>query len=66
VPPGNPEALSKAIIELLQNPKKAKEMGEKGRTRVKEKFTTKKMLSEIEHVYLSLINRREVKKDETT
>ncbi len=66
VPPGDAEALSKAIIELLRNPKKTKEMGVKGRTRVKEKFTTKKMLSEIEHVYLSLINRREVKTDETT
>ena len=66
VPPGVPEALSKAIIELLRNPKKAKEMGEKGRNQVKEKFTTKKMLSEIEHVYQSLINRREVKTDETT
>ncbi len=66
VPPGDAEALSKAIIELLRNPKKTKEMGVKGRTRVKEKFTTKKMLSEIEHVYMSLINRREVKTDETT
>lgn len=65
VPSGNPEALSNALIELLQNPKKAKEMGEKGRARVKEKFTTKKMLSEIEHVYQSLINRNEVMKDET-
>jgi glycosyltransferase involved in cell wall biosynthesis len=65
VPPGDPEGLAKAIIELLQNPKKAKEMGEKGRTRVKEKFTTKKMLSEIEHVYQSLISQKEVKTDET-
>jgi glycosyltransferase involved in cell wall biosynthesis len=66
VPPGDQEALSEAIIDLLQNTKKAKEMGEKGRNRVKEKFTTKKMLSEIEHVYGSLFNRREVKTDETT
>jgi glycosyltransferase involved in cell wall biosynthesis len=57
VPPGDPEALSKAIIELLQNPKKAEEMGEKGRARVKEKFTTKKMLSEIENVYQSLVSQ---------
>ncbi len=66
VPPGDPESLSKAIIELLQNPLRAKTMGEKGRTRVKEKFTTKKMLSEIEHVYQSLTRERKVKTDETT
>jgi len=66
VPPGNPDALARAIIELLQNPEKAKEMGKSGRARFKKKFTKKKMLSEIENVYHSLINQREVKKDEAT
>ncbi len=65
VPPGDPKALSKAIIELLQDPSRAKTMGEKGRIRVKEKFTVKKMLSEIENVYQSLVNQRKVKTDDT-
>ena len=65
VPPGDPGALAKAIIELLQNPEKAKEMGKKGRAKFKEKFTRKKMLSEIDTLYQSLISHREWKKDET-
>ena len=64
VPPGDPGALAKAIIELLQNPEKAKEMGKKGRTRFKEKFTRKKMLSEIDALYQSSISQRK-SKDET-
>ena len=58
VPPGNPRALAKAIIELLQNPEKAKEMGKKGRVRFKEKFTRKHMLSEIDALYQSAISHR--------
>lgn len=59
VPPGDSDALATAIIELIQDPKKAKEMGEKGRARVMERFTKTKMLSEIQNVYQSLISRRE-------
>jgi glycosyltransferase involved in cell wall biosynthesis len=65
VPPGDPAALATAIVELLQNPKKAKEMGEKGRARVMERFTKTKMLSEIQEVYQSLVSHSERKKDET-
>jgi len=41
VPPENPEALGKAICELLDNPDKAKELGEAGYRRVQEQFTWK-------------------------
>ena len=59
VPPRNPGALANAIIELLQNPGKAKAMGERGRTRLKEKFTSKRMLSELENLYEALINQKD-------
>lgn len=59
VPPGDSDALATAIIEFIQDPKKAKEMGEKGRARVIERFTKTKMLSEIQNVYQSLISHRE-------
>lgn len=65
VPPGDPGALAKAIIELLQNPEKAKEMGKKGRARFKEKFTRKKMLSETDALYQSFASQRKAKSDET-
>jgi glycosyltransferase involved in cell wall biosynthesis len=59
VPPGDSEAMAKAIIQLLQDPEKAKSMGEKGRARVMKRFTKTKMLSEIQNVYQSLITHRE-------
>lgn len=61
VPPRNPEALAKAMLELLHNPRKAKAMGKKGRKIFKEKFTSNRMLSEIEALYVSLIKRPCVK-----
>ncbi len=59
VPPGDSDAMAQAIIELLKDPKKAKEMGEKGRARVLDKFTKTKMLSKIQDVYQSLMSHRE-------
>jgi glycosyltransferase involved in cell wall biosynthesis len=41
VPPENPVALARAICELLDNPDKAKKLGEAGYKRVHEQFTWK-------------------------
>ncbi len=65
VPPRNPDALARAIGELLHNPQKAKEMGRRGRMRFEEKFTRKKMISEIEALYQSLIAQPKMTHDET-
>ena len=51
VPPKNPEALAGAVIELLNNPGKAEEMGRQGRLRIKDTFTTERMIVEIENLY---------------
>jgi glycosyltransferase involved in cell wall biosynthesis len=51
VPPGDPEALAKAIEELAKNPEKRQEMGEEGRKLVKEHFTLTKMVYETEKIY---------------
>jgi glycosyltransferase involved in cell wall biosynthesis len=64
VPPRNPAALARAIIELLNDPGKAKAMGKQGRARFEEKFTIGKMLSEVENLYESLISQRKDNKDE--
>ena len=58
VPPQNPEALASAIIDLLKNPEKVQEMGKMGKLRVEEKFTTKKMISEIDSLYRDLLNEK--------
>ena len=64
VPPQNPEALAHAIIELLRNPRKAKTIGKQGRIRFKEKFTNKRMLSEVENLYKSLIDQKKENQNE--
>jgi len=63
VRPGDSAALAKAIIELIDNPDRAKAMGKKGRNRFAQKFTRKTMLSKIEDLYLSLAGP---KKDNAT
>jgi len=63
VRPGDSAALAKAIIELIDNPDRAKAMGKKGRNRFAQKFTRKTMLSKIEDLYLGLAGP---KKDNAT
>jgi len=52
VPAGNPELLAEAIISLLQDKDKAREMGLAGRAMVKLKFSAEKMVEEFERLYL--------------
>jgi len=54
VPPADSDALAKAIINLLQDPKKARDMGEQGRRMVQEKFSIEKMVRSYEDIYQSL------------
>ena len=47
VPIGDSPALARKILYLLNNPEKAKEMGENGRRMVKEKFNQQKIIQQI-------------------
>jgi glycosyltransferase involved in cell wall biosynthesis len=38
VPPGDPAMLARAIRTLLESPQRAREMGERGRRKVREEF----------------------------
>ena len=58
VPSNNVEELSKAINKLLDNPKGAKRMGEKGKERVKKFFSMERMVQEMETMYLSLLRNK--------
>ncbi|GAH98120.1 unnamed protein product, partial [marine sediment metagenome] len=49
------EDLRKKIIQLIENPSWASELGRKGRERVLEKYTWKKFAREIHTVYEELI-----------
>ena len=55
VPIGDSQALARKILYLLNNPAKAKEMGENGRRMVKEKFDQQKIIKKIVKFWQDLI-----------
>ncbi|MCP4667213.1 MAG: glycosyltransferase family 4 protein [Deltaproteobacteria bacterium] len=55
VPPADPEALSRAIIALLDNPQRARNLGEAGFKRVHAHFTWKKAAEKTVEVYRETI-----------
>jgi len=55
VPQGDKEALAKAVIELLKDKERCREMGEAGHRRVKELFDLNRTVAQVEEVYDSLL-----------
>ena len=51
VPPRDPEALARALTELLDEPERARRLGEAGRARVRERFSEDAMTRRILEVY---------------
>jgi len=60
VPPNNPQALSDAIVNLLSDPEKAKNMGKLGRERVGGNFTAKIRAKEYENLYYNIIKNSKI------
>jgi glycosyltransferase involved in cell wall biosynthesis len=58
VPPADSKALAKAILELLENRKKALKLGKNGRRLIEEKFSQKAMIDKIEVLYQELLYKR--------
>ena len=56
VPPANPPALAKRILELLKDKKKAQLLAEEGQKTIQERFTIKRMVKEYERLYLKFMN----------
>ncbi len=57
VPPGNPSALSRAMVYLLRNPSIAKRMGERGKKRIYLKFRAERMVEEMESFYQEALSQ---------
>jgi glycogen(starch) synthase len=57
VPPSDPPALAAAIIRLLSNRPLRRELGEAGRRRVEQHFTTTRMAAQVEGLYRETITR---------
>jgi glycosyltransferase involved in cell wall biosynthesis len=58
VPPSNPNALSEAILKLLNDAVLREEMSKNGRTRVKDYFSREKMVKNIDALFENLINEK--------
>lgn len=58
VPPGQPAAFADRVIELLQNPKLATEMGEQGRAAVLRHYTWTEASQRLEQLWLDVSSRQ--------
>ncbi len=58
VPRRNPEALAQAILRIMENPVKAKEMARAGRKRVEALFSTRVKVQRTEALYARLLTER--------
>lgn len=58
VPPGEPVALAQAILSLLDDPERARQMGEKGRARVLSQFNQEQMVAYYQELWLELLGRK--------
>ena len=56
VPPADPQALGKAMIYLLQNPARLRQLGEAGRLRVAAHFQFGTMIEQTEAVYRTVLS----------
>ena len=57
VPPQRADKLSSAIINLLNDPLKREEMGNRGFVRAKIKFSMKQMIKQTDQLYRTLLNK---------
>jgi len=58
VPAKDPQKMADAIMEILNDPDKARRMGEAGRKRVEEKFCLERMVAEYEEVYREVLGKK--------
>lgn len=63
VPPKDTDTLAEAIIEILNNKRKASHLGQNARKMVEEKFSVEKMVEQIEWVYEGLLNEKGLYRD---
>jgi glycosyltransferase involved in cell wall biosynthesis len=56
VPPKNAGALAGAIVSLLRDPEKGREMAIQARKKIREKFSLERMIDDYEALYLSLVS----------
>lgn len=58
VRPRDSQALARAILEVMQSPERARQMGQEARRRAKERFNFPKMMKEYERRYVEWLNQK--------
>jgi glycosyltransferase involved in cell wall biosynthesis len=58
VPPGDPYAITQAVIMILNDPVKARTLGKAGRKRVKEIFSIERNIGETEKIYFDILKNK--------
>jgi glycosyltransferase involved in cell wall biosynthesis len=61
VAPRNPEPLAGAVVELLQNPQMARELGKTAQEFVRRRFTAERLLSDMDHLYSQLLAEKAIR-----
>lgn len=60
IPPADSGALAQAVLKLLDDPERTKEMGEAGYKRVKEYFSESRMIDQIRELYQTAVGTRSI------
>jgi glycosyltransferase involved in cell wall biosynthesis len=58
VPPRNAEALSDAVLRLLNNPETARNMSRKAMLMARQRFSTRRLMTDMEHFYTQLVEEK--------
>ena len=59
VEPRRPDLLAKSVVELINNPGRAKTMGKKGREKLEKSFSIERVINTVEQIYFSqMFNKR--------
>lgn len=66
IPPGDPQALARAVLWISEHPEEARQMGLQGLRRVRESYSIQEMVRTVENNYLQVLEKKILHKDEVT
>ena len=60
VPPRDADALASAVLDLLQSPHAARELGRNAQEFVRQRFTVRRLLGDMDHLYSQLLAEKAI------
>jgi len=61
VPPGDADGVAGAVLELLQSPEAAQEIGRKAMISARERFDVKRLVHDVDHLYRELLDEKAIR-----